>query len=331
MTTTIRGDGIAAACCAHLLRQAGLPVSWERMDRPRLPAILLTGAALSLLGDVFGPMERLSEWHRIRRRVVAWGSSPPVTMPHAAVVVSERVLLDTITANLAVDGHRPSGKAWTILASAPLPVGTEEHHFGHRRAAAVAVTLRDRVDSTACWIEAVEAGWLFLVPNGPHTGFLLAVGGEPEGLLAESTLVALRIEQLGAPAGVFSAHPRLRWPLFGPGWLACGGAAMAFDPLCGDGTAQAIREAILASAVIQAITKGEDEGRVLAHYQARMAAGLSRHLLLCEEFYRTGAPGTWWKTEWQRTRTGAEWCAKQVGELERFRYQLNGFALNPVS
>ena len=36
------------------------------------------------------------------------------------------------------------------------------------------------------------------------------------------------------------------------GWLACGTAAMAFDPLCGDGTAHAIREAILASAVIRA-------------------------------------------------------------------------------
>jgi hypothetical protein len=176
----------------------------------------------------------------------------------------------------------------------------------------------------------VEGGWLFLIPDAPKSGYLLAVGGEPEPMLMESRLVAMRIEQLGEAAGVFPAHPRLRWPLCGPGWLACGSAAMAFDPLCGDGTAQAMREAILASAVIQAIDKGEGAERLLSHYEARMAAGLSRHLLLCEEFYRTGCAGVWWKAELQSTRRGAEWCAKQVGVLERFRYQLNGFALSPV-
>lgn len=328
--TTIRGDGIAAAGCAHLLREAGLPVVWEKVDRPRLPAILLSGTALSLLGDVFGPLEELGGLHRIRRRVVAWGKSNPVTVPHAAVVVSEKVLLDTIPARANVV-ELPARASWEILTSPALPPSSTEHHFGQRQASAVAVVLRDRADSSACWVESVEGGWLFLIPNAPKSGYLLAVGGEPESLLMESRLVSMRIEQLGPAAGTFPAHPRLRWPLCGPGWLACGSAAMAFDPLCGDGTAQAMREAILASAVIQAIAKGEDEGQVLAHYQARMAAGLSRHLLLCEEFYRTGATGHWWKTEWQRTRTGAEWCAKQVGELERFRYQLNGFALSPVS
>ncbi len=32
---------------------------------------------------------------------------------------------------------------------------------------------------------------------------------------------------------------------------------MAFDPICGDGTAHAIREAILAAAVIRALARGD--------------------------------------------------------------------------
>jgi len=46
--------------------------------------------------------------------------------------------------------------------------------------------------------------------------------------------------------------------LRGPDWLACGTAAVAFDPICGDGTAQAMREAILGCAVITAIGEGGD-------------------------------------------------------------------------
>ena len=39
----------------------------------------------------------------------------------------------------------------------------------------------------------------------------------------------------------------------GPGWLSCGTAALSFDPICGDGTGHAVREGILAAAVIFAV------------------------------------------------------------------------------
>ena len=333
---TIRGDGVAAACCAHLLSQAGLTASWERPDRPRLPVIMLSGAALSLMGDVFGPIDGIVGSHRIRRRVVAWGpNAAPVTMEHAAVVVSEQFLLDAIEESSSqVSGGGPPLKKgvsdWSILTASPLPSAAQQHDFGYRRATAVSISLRDRADSTACWVESVAAGWLFLIPTGPKSGYLLAVGDSPERLLATSRLIAERIEHLAGTVGEFPAHPRLHWPLCGPGWLACGSAAMAFDPLCGDGTAQAVREAILASAVIQSIVKGEDPGPLLAHYQARLAAGMSRHLILCEEFYRTGSAQPWWAKERRSMQQGAEWCAKRVGDVAGFGFQLNGFNLYPV-
>ncbi|MEO5922811.1 MAG: hypothetical protein ABIR70_03195 [Bryobacteraceae bacterium] len=330
MSTIIKGDGIAAACCSHLLAQGGIATSWQKLDRPRLPVIMLSGAALSLMGDVFGPMEAFANAHRIRRRVVAWGAdSAPVTMEHPAVVVSEKFLLDTVSEKLSQPATADVND-WSILTAAPLPPGTKEHHFGYRKAAAVSVTLRDRADSTACWVESVANGWLFLIPTAPNSAYLLAVGDSAEHLLATSRLIAQRIEQLGEPAGSFPAHPRLHWPLCGEKWLACGSAAMAFDPLCGDGTAQAIREAILAAAVIQSVAKGADAKPLLAHYQSRLAAGLARHLLLCEEFYRTGSDTPWWTNEHRAMRDGAEWCAKKVGEEKRFRFQLNGFELQPV-
>jgi hypothetical protein len=301
---------------------------------------MLSGAALALMGDVFGDLGCLSQLPQIRRRIVSWGpDAKAVSVSHAAVVVSEKDLLESIAARPAVVAEQTSPKRtamrsmrdWTILAAPPLPRDTEEHHFGSRTATAVAVKLKTGIDAGACWVESLEDGWLFLIPNAPGEAYLLSVGDSVDALLGKSRLIADQIESIKKAVGEFPAHPRIQWPLCGSGWLACGTAAMAFDPLCGDGTAHAIREAILAAAVIQAIAKGADVEALLAHYQTRLTAGLARHILLCEQFYTTGHQGSWWESELQLMKTGAEWCARRVGDLTRFQYQLNGFELRPVA
>ena len=77
----------------------------------------------------------------------------------------------------------------------------------------------------SCWIESLTSGWLFLVP-----GWLLAVGGKPDALLAESRLVAGQIKACGPASAEFPAYPRITDPLCGPGWL-CGEGAMRARPL----------------------------------------------------------------------------------------------------
>lgn len=331
MQVRIQGDGIAAACSAHLLNRSDVRVVWQATERPRVPVILLTGAALTLMGDIFGPLPALAESHRIRRRVVSWGDAyEPVTVEHPAVVVSEQFLLATVKQNVEpVPAEAASD--WFVLTSPPLPAECREHNFGIRRATAVRVDLRDRSDSDACWVESIPSGWLFLIPASEQSAYLLAVGASPEELILSSRLIAPRIGPLGDVLGSFPTHPRLYWPLCGPGWLACGSAAMAFDPLCGDGTAQAVREAILAAAVLQEIQKGGDPAPLLSHYQARLAAGMSRHLMMCSEFYRTGGSSQWWTTAVQSLQQGAQWCATKLeGEAGR-KYQMNGFELRPVA
>ena len=82
----IRGDGIAAYCCAHLLKAAGIRVSLDQTDRPRLPAIMLGEAALALIRDVFEQDDLFRDLPRIEKRVVAWGpNSTPVALDHSAV------------------------------------------------------------------------------------------------------------------------------------------------------------------------------------------------------------------------------------------------------
>jgi hypothetical protein len=321
----IRGDGIAACCCEHLLKKSGFSVITQRADRLRLPAIMLSDAALGLIRDVFERDNLFESLPRIRKRVVAWGAdAEPVALEHSAVVVSEEFLLDSVRSP-SPESVENRGANWTVFASRPLPAEASEHRFGSRVARASRVTLRG--DPGTCWIESLENGWLFLIPNSEAGGWLLSVGAAE---LADSRLIAPQIAEVDAAAGEFPAYPRMISPLCGPGWVACGTAAMAFDPLCGDGTANAVREAILASAVIQAASEGGDTGSLFRHYEARLTAGFQRHLTLSAGFYQTGHRGDWWKSEMAALRQGLDWCAGRSSGLGEFRYRLNGFELEAI-
>jgi flavin-dependent dehydrogenase len=119
-------------------------------------------------------------------------------------------------------------------------------------------------------------------------------------------------------------------PLGGEGWICCGSAAMTFDPICGDGTAHAVREAILASAAMRAVGRGEEAGPLLAHYEARLTAGFERHLGHCLQFYSSGWSGAWWREQVESAEEGIAWCRRRMEAHGRFRYRLNGLELEEI-
>jgi hypothetical protein len=291
---------------------------------------MLSDHALALIRDIFDRPDLFRDAPHVRKRMVAWGrDSTLLVLDHSAVVVSEEALLRELRPGLTL---RDAGSAptWTIFSSRPLPAPAEEHPFGTRMASAIAVTLKDGSEPAACWIESLEHGWLFLIPTIPGSAWLLAVGDSPGALLPLSRVIREQIDQSQPGAGAFPACPRIVSPLSGNRWLACGTAAMAFDPLCGDGTAHAIREAILASAVIRAVLKEGSNDDVLAHYGARLTAGFKRHLALCREFYTSGGRGTWWNQESESIQQGIDWCDHRLRTHGKFRYQLKDFELHEL-
>jgi hypothetical protein len=321
----ILGDGIAACCCEHLLTKAGFSVKTDRVKRPKLPAIMLSDAAAALIRDVFERDDLFRELPRIAKRVVAWGvGATPAALDHSAVVVSEDFLLGSVRSGKQATFDNDTAD-WEIFTSKPLPSPATERRFGSRVANVSKVRLRG--EEATCWIESRENGWLFLLPSGEEMGWLLSVG---EAELSNSRLIAGQISEVQSLAGEFPAHPRMMTPLCGPGWIACGTAAMAFDPLCGDGTANAVREAILASAVIQAVRDGGDRDALFRHYETRLTAGFQKHLSLSTSFYQSGSTGIWWKTELAALKDGLAWCAKRSGGIADFKYRLNGFELEAV-
>lgn len=328
LDVAIRGEGIAAACCAHLLARDGFATAWTARERPPVPAILLSDTALELLRSVFERPDLFAGRPGVTHRVVAWGTAEPVRLPHGAVVLSEGDLDAALGGASGATDRAADGAFMTLHTAPPFPADAMRR-FGARRTVAAPVRLLHAEDQAACWIEAVETGWLFLIPSGPTSGWLLSVGGSAEALLGQSRHIAPRVERLGEPSGAFETSPRMLAQLQGPDWLACGSAAIAFDPICGDGTAQAVREAILASAVIGALRDGGDSDALRLHFESMMIGAMRRHLRLCGQFYASGGEGAWWRAQLADLAEGFDWCTARLAKMPEPRFVLQDFRLVP--
>jgi hypothetical protein len=325
----IEGDGVAAVCCAQLFLASGQTFTCSRVARPRLGSVLLSRQTLLLLSEIFPKVDLISLCHPVQKRIVAWGpDAAPITLAHSAWVVSEADLLTCLWQQVTVPGNseeRLSG--WKVLASCP-----QQRAFGTRTATVVSALLKQDADQTACWIESVASGWLFLLPRGPElAATLISVGEPPAVLLGQSRLIAGVVDTLSGPAAEFPAYPRIAYPICGDGWLACGAAAMAFDPLCGEGTGNAARQAYLATAVVGAVRDEEPVEELLAHYTSRQMHGFLRHLQICLGFYQTGGSTSFWESQAALLKQGIDWAERVLREdAKPATHRLIGRRLKPI-
>ncbi len=331
-TVLIQGDGIAACCCARLLRANGVNIVLAKTTRSKLPTILVSESTQLLLRDVFEDRELFRGFAQVRKRVVLWGrQSRAQIIPHSAVAVSEEELLSRLWQKVPADvGMERKTPGWTIVTSRASDLLPYDCKFGSRTAYANSVRLKSGAGRDACWVESLDTGWLFLLSCGHDNGFLLSIGVEPQVQLQKSRLVEMQIESLNGSATQFPAYPRILSALHGPGWLACGSAAMAFDPVCGEGASNAVREAILASAVVQAMSKGFATEDVFEHYTSRLTAGFLRHLQACRDFYVHGNSGPFWESELESLQQGIEWLKERLNHRPQSRYRLIDFELQAV-
>jgi flavin-dependent dehydrogenase len=193
---------------------------------------------------------------------------------------------------------------------------------------------KDAMEET-CWIESLDQGWLFLLPEGSGRARLLSIGDVQGDGLSQSRLIATLIDTVNGVGVTFPSQPRIANPLCGSGlsggsWLACGTAAVSFDPVCGEGAGHALREAILANAVIQASLAGADNTDLLQHYRTRIIAGFARHLQTCVEFYASGHRGPWWDAQIVSLNGGLAWCRDQLQREAPPKFRLENFALQPI-
>lgn len=325
----LEGGGLGLACAAHLLRRAGI-AAYGRFAPPyaMAPALLLSDKALGLIADVFGADTELASLPRITRRAVLWGKGEATILPHDAVAATQADLHAAIPP-ICDSIDPPEAPNFTLHAGPPPSEAGSLLQFGHRPASACRVMLSEKTDRAAVFIEAVSAGWLFLIPSGEGQGWLLGVGGAVEDLVSESRLIAAQVQGLGSATAHFETAPRMLPRLTGESWLTLGSSALAFDPICGDGSAQSLRGAILAAAVVEAaVAPHADQPALFAHYQAMLIAAMRRHLQISAQFYASGGDGPWWGAQLAATAQGYDWCTRQLATCSEPRFTLRGFALH---
>ena len=149
---------------------------------------MLSERALSLIRDVFERPGLFRRAHRITRRSVSWGrEAEPVSRAHAAVVVSERELLSELEQVLdPLHDHLDHEADFTVVAAGPLPTDPVEYRFGSPSAHAAQIRLRNPHNSASCWIESLEDGWLFLIPDAADSGWFLSGGSSPPTVLGRA-------------------------------------------------------------------------------------------------------------------------------------------------
>lgn len=335
----VLGSGPAGLAFARLLLARGWQVDL-RSDPPRRTPVVVTLNALTcqLLRELFGvDAGALPGAHALAGRCVRWDDGQAMLRPLPSTALPLASLSAALAAGAMEAGLRsqpaeaidPPSFDWVVDAAGRHGgSAVQVLRFGARAAVVARVRLAARAPSDRCTMEAVAGGWVFLIPLGGGDAVLQAVSAMPFAdaaerlgeLLEASTLLRPWITAVDAQVDRLEAMPRLRARPAGAGCIAIGDAALALDPLSGDGIGCGLRSAILAAAVVDAIRAGEDAKACTLHYARRLQRAAVSHVRSCIEHYRRAQPGRAWGGEIEAMASALLHCGENA---ERFAFRLD--------
>lgn len=265
-------------------------------------------------------------------RHVRWAPGPAdPPLAHPAVVLDGallcRRLLDRLcahhpdTARTEPEPDPAGSPHWTVTADPPTGHPGEHWTAGRRHLLAGEAPLAPGQDDTTARLDRTDLAWLHLTPLGNGRALLQAMVPGPAarpaellGRLLATSELAPRLSHPPGNAVALPAAPRLHLlPATAPspctpGTLLVGAGAIRYDPLSGTGTAQALRTAILAAALIGSAAADTPADLLCAYYAARLRTAFQEHLTTCARLYPQAFPDP----SWQHELNACEWPAAPV-------------------
>jgi 2-polyprenyl-6-methoxyphenol hydroxylase-like FAD-dependent oxidoreductase len=350
-TVRVIGASVSGLTFARLLLARGWRVDLHVRHTGPGPALVIRPVTGELLCDVWGSgPDLMPPAHRLAERVVCLdaGGDTQVVAEEALTVRAGALrdrLLDRLrresSSSLAVhdDPNDTNDGSWLIDARgrAGADASGSRSTCGMRTIVAAEAALLTTAIPSRSSFEAVPEGWLFVAPAGPVATvqlMLAAPTGGPAAALeralaasafARESLGELRTPPLCWPAAPVFADP---WPEDGPPRI--GDAAMAFDPICGDGTGQAIRSALLAAASLDAIEAGGDFRSIRENYRRRLKLAFCGHLDSCLALYGSLQPRSLWAGELLQMSRAAAALRDGLPGPGALDYRLMGTRLVPA-
>jgi 2-polyprenyl-6-methoxyphenol hydroxylase-like FAD-dependent oxidoreductase len=334
MRIAIQGFGVAGASCAWLLARRGFAVTLHGAPPTAAGArtVVIPPSTVELFEEIWDlRIDELpgAEW--THRRRVAWAGRASEIVPSAGVALSMVELLGALEARLdglvgLTQGECGPAPDWTLVARGRGGGGESAGRIcGGQRRATEGWLAGGSAPETV--LAAVERGWLFVAPRSGGGAALTLVS--PERWAGAASLAAAAEELGGGAAELRDVRVSPCSPSFDPGCarpgrLCVGNAALTIDPLRGDGVGFALREAILASAVIAASERGVPEDVLARHYRDRLAAAFRAHVISCIAQYGAAWNAPVWVEEVAHQRAALQ----ALGAEPPLPFVLRGFDLH---
>jgi len=315
------GAGIAGASAAMSLARLGWQVAMTGSPRRAGHVIALNSAARFILDRMWGA-ELLANvpQQRLARRVILWRDRTPQQIDDETVVVDApalagRMAAHAAAAKVAMSEGSCEPASWTVVATGRSAPGEGTLTGGDRVAIAARVALAAAADADALLIEATPRGWTALLPAGGREGVVFACVPKPgvaphdalQESIADTHAARHSIAAVIGPCASFDAAPRFRLPPQNSVAIVhVGDAALAFDPLSGDGAGVALRTAHLAASLAEAYARGTDLDALLEFHAYRLARAMSAHLRGLLRLYAQAPLGTSWSGELAAMRAMAD-------------------------
>ena len=318
-TVTVRGSGVAALTAARLLDIQGWNVRLEGGTSVRRLHLLLSETTANLLEALWNDSTLLAGAHPIHERAVQWGrTSGFEVVPAVGTAIGADELVKRLATRLhltAVSVDAEDEGSWIVDARAGSPeTGNKTapmRAFGRRHAWVSPAVLRAGSRADRCMMEAVESGWIFLLPVGNRRAILQFVSFPSsvashlsDELLAETRTIRSVVDSIGAWSDPIACMPRAMLAPASAGRIAIGEAALSFDPISGDGVGHALRGVVLAVTILQEIADGMPIAERLNSYASTLHRAMVHHLTTCLSLYREAPYGDGWREEL---------CAMQAG------------------
>jgi flavin-dependent dehydrogenase len=308
-SVVVRGSGVAALTCARLLDIQGWSVRLEQGAPARRLHLLLGEATAGLLAALWNDPLLLAGAHPVRERAVSWGSASGAdTVPAPGVAIGANELVRRLAARLRLPSAAPDAAALIVDAQPGSPesagAAAPMRAFGRRHAWVAQAMLRAESRPDLCVMETVGDGWVFLLPVGAGRASLQFVAipsitplPAPNHAVAATRTIRKAIDGIGAWSDPMPCMPRARLPPACPGRIAVGEAALAFDPVSGDGVGHALRGAVLAATSLHAIANGAPIAECLDGYASTLRRAMAHHLKTCLALYGAAPRGPGWRDE----------------------------------
>ncbi len=342
-TAIVTGDSVAGLSAAALLQRMGWLVSLSNPHGGVGYPVVVNAAGRYLLDRIWGS-RLLADLprHQLRARRMLWSQRTHATLEDDAIVVDLAALKAAMTsivkAQGAIDANSGYATDWRFVATATAADAAMVLSGGARSAIAVPVALHPGADTEAMTVAAGAAGWSSLIPTGPTAAYLFAFGvgatvaGDAwfEELVAET--VRAEIADFIGPAAILDAAPRLHTaPWRDRDRILVGTAAIAWDPLSGDGVGVGIRTAHMAAvAADDAVSRDEPEP-LKTFYADRLARAMHAHLEALLTLYAKTPFAKRWTAELVAMRGMADALRVRLERAEARQYAISEGNLSPLA